>query len=152
MKNSRSLRDLHPAVYSRAIGFIARTELTLERKWPGLRFKVVPTSTLRDDEAQNELYAQGRTKPGKIVTNAKAGDSIHQYSCAMDFAILKDGKTTWDKQYYRVAGKCAQEEGLVWGGDWNGDGIESKDDWDLCHVQYTGGLTLQQLKQGATIA
>lgn len=39
---------------------------------------------------QNGLYAQGRTKPGKRVTNSKAGQSYHNYGLAIDFALLYD--------------------------------------------------------------
>lgn len=37
---------------------------------------------LRTIEEQNELYAQGRTKAGKKVTNAKGGQSYHNYGLA----------------------------------------------------------------------
>lgn len=43
---------------------------------------------LRTCARQTELYAQGRTKPGKIVTKAKAGQSMHQYGLAIDFVCL----------------------------------------------------------------
>lgn len=47
---------------------------------------------------QDALYAMGRTKPGKIVTNAKGGRSFHNYGLAIDFAFLvKDkGAISWD--------------------------------------------------------
>src|ERR1043165_556102 len=66
----------------------------------GCRF----TQTLRTFEEQNALYAQGRTKPGQIVTNAKGGQSYHNYGLAIDFALLidknGDGKpdeVSWDR-------------------------------------------------------
>jgi len=46
--------------------------------------------TLRTIDEQNALYAQGRTKPGKIVTNAKGGESFHNYGLAIDIVLLKD--------------------------------------------------------------
>lgn len=65
---------------------------------------------LRTIEEQNALYAIGRTKPGKIVTNAKGGSSYHNYGLALDFAFLVDGKTiSWDDKK-----------------DWDGDKIS---DW-----------------------
>jgi len=39
---------------------------------------------------QTFIYAQGRTRPGLIVTNAKAGQSIHNYRYAVDIVLLKD--------------------------------------------------------------
>ena len=46
--------------------------------------------TLRTIKEQNDLYAQGRTKPGKIVTNAKGGQSYHNYGLAIDIVLLVD--------------------------------------------------------------
>ena len=60
------------------------------------------TCTFRSAQEQNELYAQGRTKPGKIVTNAVAGKSAHNYrigqvpaSLAVDVVPLRFGKPVW---------------------------------------------------------
>jgi len=49
---------------------------------------------LRTIEEQNDLYAQGRTKQGKKVTNAKGGSSFHNYGLAVDFCLLIDDKET----------------------------------------------------------
>ena len=70
---------------------------------------------------QNELYAQGRTKPGSIVTYAKGSDygSMHQWGIAFDI-IRNDGKGAYnnsDGWFYKV-GKIGKELGLEWGGDW----------------------------------
>lgn len=56
------------------------------------------THVLRTFQEQNALYAQGRTKKGNIVTNAKGGQSFHNYGVACDFALMtKDGKSLiWD--------------------------------------------------------
>lgn len=43
----------------------------------------------RSCERQRELYAQGRTQPGRKVTNAGPGQSMHQYGLAIDFVPLK---------------------------------------------------------------
>jgi peptidoglycan L-alanyl-D-glutamate endopeptidase CwlK len=37
---------------------------------------------------QAELYAQGRTVPGRIVTQAKPGRSFHNYGLAIDWVPL----------------------------------------------------------------
>lgn len=51
------------------------------------------TSGYRSFAEQNKLYAQGRTAPGKIVTNAKGGQSNHNYGLAIDYVLLSaDGK------------------------------------------------------------
>ena len=77
----------------------------------------------RSNERQAELYAQGRTKPGKIVTNAKPGESLHNSSRAMDIIFEK---TMWsnpkaDWELLGMMGKSlAKADGLnvTWGGDW----------------------------------
>src|SRR5699024_12147382 len=45
----------------------------------------------RSHAEQNALYAQGRTKPGNIVTNARRGQSLHNYGLALD---MLDRKST----------------------------------------------------------
>jgi len=145
--NSRSHMDLRPAVRDRMLEFVAIAELELSAKWDK-RVKLVATSTLRDNEMQASLYAQGRTAPGKIVTNSKPGDSWHNYACAVDYALQLDGTITWEPKYYEELGVIAKRLGLTWGGDWDADGQKDKNDFDLVHFQWTGGLTLADLKAG----
>ncbi|WP_412177972.1 M15 family metallopeptidase [Paenibacillus terrae] len=59
---------------------------------------IVITQGLRTIDEQNGLYAQGRAKPGQIVTNARGGYSYHNFGVAIDFALLlPDGKNvSWD--------------------------------------------------------
>ncbi|MEW6129585.1 MAG: M15 family metallopeptidase [Acidobacteriota bacterium] len=77
--------------------------------------------TYRSPEEQNALYAQGRTKPGKVVTNAKAGQSNHtKYpSPAFDIAF-KDGagRVHWTVDLFKLFSVIAKRNGLSWGGDW----------------------------------
>lgn len=104
---------------------------------------VIITQGLRTVEEQNELYAQGRTKPGKIVTNARGGYSYHNFGLAFDFAVLNaDGSVNWnvDKKWKRV-GALGKSLGLEWGGDW-------KKFKDYPHFQYTFGLSLTDLRAG----
>lgn len=88
------------------------------------------TDTLRTFEEQTELYAQGRSKKGKIVTHAKAGESYHNYGLALDFCLLlNDGKeVSWNrtmdmdndtqKDWDEVVA-VFKHYGWEWGGDWN---------------------------------
>jgi len=69
----------------------------------GVRFVQV----LRTFEEQDALYAQGRTKPGSIVTKAKGGQSYHNYGLAIDFCLLNDKNGD---------GKIAADE-IVWNRD-----------------------------------
>lgn len=135
---SRSLDDLLPPVKARAIRFEAACEAA------GL--PVLIYCTHRPDEEQDELYAIGRTKPGKIVTNARAGESWHNWRAAFDFVPLVFGKPAWnDAERYRKCGVIAESVGLEWSGRWNGKLRE------VAHCQYTGGKTLAQMKAGAQI-
>lgn len=110
------------------------------------------TFTLRSLAEQNALYAQGRTKPGSIVTNAKGGQSWHNWGMAVDIALVldtnKDGKfdtASWDDKGDYDADKHSdwmeivaifKKHGWVWGGDF-------KSIVDKPHFQKTFGLTLK---------
>lgn len=134
MIDSRDLKDLHPAARERATKWLA------ECKKAGI--DVLITCTYRDHEAQNRLYAQGRTKPGKVVTNARGGSSFHNYAVAWDFVVMKHGKPMWnDLKSFRAAGEIAEKLGCEWAGRW-------KSFKELAHIQFTGGLTLRDLRAG----
>ena len=138
MINSRSLDDLAPPAKQRAEAFIAAAKAK--------NIDLLVTSTYRDNESQNALYAQGRTTPGNIVTKAKAGQSWHNWRCALDVVPLVNGKAIWDDQaLWKQVGEIGKSCGLEWAGDW----VTFK---EYPHFQYTGGLTLAQLQQGAKIA
>lgn len=111
MINSRKIEDLTPAMQVLANKFLA---ICKERQIP-----VLITCTLRDNEYQDYLYAQGRTRAGAKVTNAKGGESSHNFGVAFDFVPLTDGKPDWnDLSKFRTVGKIAEEVGLEWGGRW----------------------------------
>lgn len=134
MINSRKIEDLHPYVAKLCRAFVAAC------KKEGI--DILITSTWRDNEAQNALYAQGRTKPGRIVTNARAGSSFHNYKLAFDFVPIVNGKAQWnDVRTFRRAGDIGKKVGLDWAGDW-------KSFRELAHLQWTGGLSLGQLRAG----
>ena len=137
MINSRNLSDLHPIVQTKVKAFVAAC------KKEGIDLLI--TSTYRDGESQNALYEQGRTKPGRRVTNAKAGQSWHNHRCAADFVPMVNGKAQWnDTRTFKRCGAIAEACGLEWAGRW-------KSFPEMAHVQYTGGLTLAQLRAGAQI-
>jgi peptidoglycan L-alanyl-D-glutamate endopeptidase CwlK len=85
------------------------------------------TQTLRAIEEQNALYAQGRTKPGPIVTNAKGGLSYHNYGLAIDIAFINGGKLSYDmkadidkdaKADWMEVVEIFRQFGWEWGGTW----------------------------------
>lgn len=74
---------------------------------------------------QSALYAQGRTKPGPIVTRAKPGWSVHNYGMAIDFVVFESinteggtGQPLWGDPRMTHAGRIAIDMGLDWGGAW----------------------------------
>lgn len=136
MINSRNINDLNSKVTAMASEFINRC------KAEGI--DVLITSTYRDAESQNALYAQGRTKPGKKVTNAKGGQSFHNWRVAFDFVPIVGGKAIWnDDALWTKCGEIAESIGLEWAGRW----VKFK---EMAHCQYTGGLTLADFQVGKT--
>ena len=137
MINSRKIDDLHPRVAK-----LCRTFIDI-CKSKGI--DIIITSTYRDNESQDALYAQGRSKPGSKVTNAKGGQSFHNYRLAFDFLPGKDGKYDWnDLSRFRQCGEIGKSIGLEWAGDW-------KSFKEYAHLQFTDGLTLKDLQAGGKI-
>ena len=92
---------LHPSIKDEVADLIT----TIESKWIAT-MKIRVVQGLRTIDEQNSLYAQGRSKPGAIITNAKGGSSYHNYGLAIDFAIMYDKDNngsfetlSWDLNY-----------------------------------------------------
>ena len=77
---------------------------------------------------QDELYAQGRTKSGIKVTNAKGGQSLHNYGLAVDIMGILNNKKLINPTNEVV--KISKKYNLEWGGEW-----ASK---DMPHFQIKG--------------
>lgn len=106
--------------------------LELERICRARGIEIAVVQGLRTFAEQDALFAKGRTKPGKRVTNARGGQSNHNFGLAVDLAPIKDGEILWDDEApFRTIGRCAVTLGLEWGGDW-------KSFVDLPHVQIPG--------------
>jgi len=83
---------------------------------------------LRTETEQNALYSQGRTKPGKIVTNAKFGQSFHCFGIAVDIVlIINEKEASWDinkdwdqdkKSDWIECVEIFKKYGWSWGGNW----------------------------------
>lgn len=84
----------------------------------------------RSPARQQGLYEQGRSKPGKRVTAAKAWESWHNYGLAVDVALFKAGVWSWDFEPVKIA-PYFQGEGLRWGGP-----------GDAPHFDYHGGVLI----------
>jgi len=127
--SSRKIDELAMPAKIRALKFLG------ECRAKGI--EILVTCTWRDVEAQDDLYAHGRTReqldaagllhvaprPGPKITNAAGGDSFHQYRVAFDVVPLRHGKPVWDtegedgKLWQRV-GQIGESCGLEWAGRW----------------------------------
>jgi len=141
---------LHPAIREEVMSEITNLE---EKVFPKT-VKIRIVQSLRTIDEQNALYAQGRTAPGPVVTNAKGGTSFHNYGLAFDFAVMydKDNNGTyealsWDINYdFDKDGKKDWQEivqpfkqlGYSWGGDW-------KSFQDNPHIEKPFGYTWKAL-------
>jgi LAS superfamily LD-carboxypeptidase LdcB len=113
MKDAISIprvKQLHPKVIDDFKNFITDAE-------QGLGIVIRVTQGLRTFEEQQALYDMGRTKPGKIVTKAKPGQSYHQYGLAIDTVeIINNGKDVdWNYDMAKLV-PYAHKYGITWGG------------------------------------
>jgi peptidoglycan L-alanyl-D-glutamate endopeptidase CwlK len=107
------------------------------------------THTLRTFEEQNALFEQGRKRPGKKVTNARGGQSFHNYGLAIDICLIIDGKeASWDTlsdfdgdhvSDWQEIVRIFKMYGWEWGGDWKFR--------DMPHFQKTLGMTIKDLQR-----
>lgn len=140
-RNEQAIARLHPQVRGLIRKFINSV-------YTEHQVQLVIVQDYRTYEQQDALYAKGRTASGSIVTNAKGGQSNHNFSLAVDVFPLwddgllhMDGKS--DAKNIKILKKIApvgKSIGLEWGGDWKS--IE-----DNPHFQLKTGKTMSQLRQ-----
>ena len=109
-RSERVIETLLPEVqpYARA--------LVTKAAGSGIAIKVI--SGLRTYDEQNDLYAQGRTKPGEIVTNARGGYSNHNFGIAFDIGVVEGSRYLDESPQYKAVGVLGTDLGLEWGGNW----------------------------------
>ena len=104
--------------------------------------KKLVTQGMRTFEEQDNLFNQ---KPK--VTNAKGGQSIHNYGLAFDFCLIEGKKTIWDvakdfdsdkRPDWAEVVEVFKKAGYTWGGDF-------RSFKDAPHFEKTFGHTWQQL-------
>jgi peptidoglycan L-alanyl-D-glutamate endopeptidase CwlK len=124
------LKKVHPELASRVRAVAAALAQG------GINIEVV--QGLRTIAEQDALFAQGRTKPGLVVTRARGGQSNHNYGLAVDVVPFTGGKPQWDapNSVWVAIGAEGGKQGLEWGGSW-------KKFIDKPHLQL-GGLTIKQ--------
>jgi len=152
---SRAWDAAYAAVREQIERFDGRTEATLhtilpaaQRLMRGLLVKLRAAgldaraiSGTRTYAEQAELYAQGRGGDGRgTVTNARPGQSLHNFGIAIDLGLWEGGRYLPDSPLYGRAGAIGREVvGLEWGGDW-------RSFKDKPHYQAATGLSLPQIR------
>ncbi len=138
---SKPLDGLHPLLITAIENILA--------KMSKVGHPMMVTDTVRTVAQQQALYAQGRTKPGKIVTNCdgeliKSNHQVHSdgYGHAADLCFVVGGKPSWDiKLPWKLYGAFAKMEGLGWGGSWTNTKLV-----DLPHIELLDTLPLNPSK------
>jgi RHS repeat-associated protein len=136
--SKKVLATLHPAIQQQARGFV------LSAKNAGIDLRV--TSGIRSMQEQASLYGKGRDAKGNvvdknaIVTNAKPGQSYHNFGLAFDVAIVDGKKNNWNTSSteWGKIGKLGETAGFEWGGRWT-------DLPDAAHFQDSFGLSTKEL-------
>lgn len=121
-----ALYNLKKTILKRSVGKMTGLKPELQQKTEIIieeMFKqghaVMVFQGFRSFAEQDYLYEQGRTRPGNIVTNAKAGQSRHNFGEAVDMVFMVDGKPSWAGHHpWALMGRIGKESGLIWGGDW----------------------------------
>jgi len=81
-------------------------------------FTIKTISGTRTFAEQDALYRQGRDLPGNKVTNARGGQSNHNFGVAWDIGVFQNGQYLDDSPIYAQIGGVGKGLGLEWGGDW----------------------------------
>lgn len=116
----KRIATLHPKLIKEAGDIL----IECEKVSVGIRI----TSAFRTPEEQNALYAIGRTKPGRVVTNAQKWQSFHNYGLAVDICLYhKDGSISYSltedldldgQSDWMEVVKIFKAKGWEWAGDW----------------------------------
>ena len=132
-RTEKNIATLHQRVQAKAREFMKQAVPLMEQL--GATVKIICGN--RTYAEQDALYAQGRTKPGRIVTNARGGQSNHNFGTAWDVGIFKDGKYLDESPLYKTLGRVGESIGLEWGGSW-------KKIVDEPHYEVKTGLTMAE--------
>ena len=133
------IKELPKAAYriDKVQPLVDRTAKKLERAMKELGMPIVRVSGFRSFEEQNKLYNK-RPK----VTNAKGGESFHNYGVAVDYAFLVNGKPSWaESNDWDSLGQLGEMLGFEWGGVW-------KSFKDRPHFQMKRGYSLKDFQKG----
>ena len=136
---SRLLSDLEPVTREKALRLVAAAPLVLGRE-------LFVVHTYRTYAEQDALYAKGRSEPGPVVTNARGGESWHNFRRAFDVAFEHEGtsrpdwSTAGDKlDAWQKLGILGEAIGFTWGGRFS----RLK---DFGHFHYDAGMSLDRAR------
>lgn len=130
IKKKSKLKDLEPNFKTKIV------ELIIDAKKYGLDVDIF--SGYRSYADQTILY--DKRVNGRRVTNARAGESWHNFGLAADIVFKKNGQWTWSESMeWAKLGKIGKSLGLEWGGDW-------RKIVDRPHFQFTNGLKISQAR------
>lgn len=98
-----------------------KTKLAMfQRACAAAKIDIIITQGYRSPAEQEALYAQGRTKPGPIVTQLRGigkNPSKHCQGKAFDICFLVNKKASYVGPWAKV-GEIGIKCGLTWGGSW----------------------------------
>lgn len=114
---SRDKKDLHPILREAT----EKAFILFKERHPSLPQPFL-TCTHRPNKEQDDLFEQGRSKPGSKVTNARAGQSPHNYKPALaeDIAFAaQNKKLDWTLNLFKLFADIIMEVEplVVWGGN-----------------------------------
>lgn len=114
---NRQIGDLHPIMRAPVTALLSNLSMS------GHRFALF--EGYRTPERQEALYAQGRTKPGAVVTHARSWESAHNFGLAVDLVWFENGQWSWDAKHpWDKLGDFAERYGLVQPIRWDRPHIE----------------------------
>lgn len=134
-KNVKSLDSKAAEIF---IPFIKEAKIIAKT----MGYEYVAISGNRGEAEQNAIYAQGRTKPGKVVTNARYPFSNHNHRIALDFGVFKAGKyvdgsnPSEAEKVHRAVSQLCEKYPIDWGGNW-----KTK---DFPHFEIRTGLAMAE--------
>lgn len=117
LRSEKNIMTLHPQAQVMARRFMAAAKADPRLSDAGVVAKII--SGTRTYQEQAALFALGRMRPGRIVTNASAGRSNHNFGIAWDIGLFKGPNYLQESPLYDVTGDLGRDLGLEWGGDWS---------------------------------
>jgi peptidoglycan L-alanyl-D-glutamate endopeptidase CwlK len=109
-RSEANIQTLLPAAQKKAREFMQAVQQS------GVTVKII--SGTRTFAEQDKLYRQGRDLPGRKVTNARGGQSNHNFGVAWDIGVFQNGQYLPETPAYAKVGGVGKGLGLEWGGDW----------------------------------